>query len=107
MFCTISPSCVTVIIMSRPLNDDGTVPLRRRLQLVIRITGDEPTEVSRDMRPLWTLENCYNMPVPEYARDVDVMAEMTKIMAEEMQKRMTPELLQSMLRELMWKSCGS
>jgi len=40
--------------VSAPLNDDGTIPLKRRMQLVLRITGDNPVEVAREVKPLWT-----------------------------------------------------
>lgn len=41
--------------MSRPLNDDGTVPLKRRLQVTMRVVEGKNTllEVSRDIKPQW------------------------------------------------------
>lgn len=41
--------------MSRPLNDDGTVPLKRRLQVTMRVVERNNTllEVSRDIKPQW------------------------------------------------------
>lgn len=41
--------------MTKPLNDDGTVPLKRRFQVTMRLVEGKNTliEVSRDIKPQW------------------------------------------------------
>ncbi len=41
--------------MTRPLNEDGSVPLKRRVQLVLRIKEGKEIkhEVIRDFKPKW------------------------------------------------------
>ena len=89
--------------MSLPLRDDGTVPLKRKMQLVLRITGDEPIEVVRDIKPLWTAESTERIPKPSAVTDLDAKEEMLKIMAEELHKAVDLKLLLGMLRHLMAK----
>jgi len=41
--------------MTRPLNDDGTVPLKRRLRLCLQVVegNDVICEVTRNVKPKW------------------------------------------------------
>ena len=94
--------------MSAPLREDGTVPLRRKMQLVLRITGDEPIEVTRDIKPLWTAEAAkgllpFELVIASQGADADPKEEMTKIMVDELNKAVIPEVLEAMLRELFAK----
>jgi len=44
--------------MTRPMNDDGSIPKKRKLQLVLRLLDgtDIVHEVVHDVKPIWTAE---------------------------------------------------
>lgn len=44
--------------MSRPLNDDDTIPMKRHIQLALRVVEGERSlvlEVHQDIKPKWTV----------------------------------------------------
>lgn len=85
--------------MSRPLRDDGTHPLKPRMQLVLRVTGEQPVEAVREIKLTWGQEQLMRMSPGPHGWDADPRQEMIDILADELDNVITPSMLGELLAQ--------